>query len=118
MSGHRQLFMIPFQVCPRRKYSYKLSIILTNIAFVCLYLPVGNSKSVTADETKKSQESSQSLAEIPRPITMFLLLRDMRELENDAVPGLSPCWDHVIYIVQSRDIPLDPKDVRTYISLL
>lgn len=66
-------------------------------------------------ETKKPGETSQPLAaesEKPQPIALFLLLGDMRVLGSDAVPGLSPCWDHIIHIVQSRDIPLDPKDVR------
>lgn len=67
-----------------------------------------------SNKTRKSNETLRLLAETekPQPIALFLLLRDMRELGNDGVPGLSPCWDHVIHIVQSRDIPLDPKDVR------
>ncbi|KYN44433.1 Calpain-7-like protein [Trachymyrmex septentrionalis] len=68
-----------------------------------------------SSETKKSGETSQPLAAEPgkpQPIALFLLLGDMRALGSDAVPGLSPCWDHIIHIVQSRDIPLDPKDVK------
>jgi len=67
------------------------------------------------NEAKKPGETSQPFAAEsgePQPIALFLLLSDIRALGSDAVPGLSPCWDHIIYIVQSRDIPLDPKDVR------
>ncbi|RLU20236.1 hypothetical protein DMN91_006843 [Ooceraea biroi] len=70
-----------------------------------------NSTSVT---TGKPRETLRPLAETekPQPISLFLLLSNTRELGSDAVPGLSPCWDHVIHVVQSRDVPLDPKDVK------
>lgn len=66
-------------------------------------------------EMRKPGEIPQPLAieaEEPQPTALFFLLGDMRALESDAVPGLSPCWDHIIHVVQSRDVPLDPKDVR------
>jgi len=65
--------------------------------------------------TRKPGETPQPLVvetKKPQPTVLFLLLGDMRALESNAVPGLSPCWDHVIHIVQSRDVPLDPKHVR------
>lgn len=67
----------------------------------------------TTDGTKKPEEISQLAAETekPQPIALFLLLDDTRALGSDVMPGLSPCWDHIIHIVQSRSIPLDPKDV-------
>ncbi|KYM98476.1 Calpain-7-like protein [Cyphomyrmex costatus] len=67
------------------------------------------------NETKKLGETPQSLTiEVKKsqPIALFLLLDDIQALGSDAVPGLSPCWDHIIHIIQSRDIPLDPKDVK------
>ncbi|KYN15826.1 Calpain-7-like protein [Trachymyrmex cornetzi] len=64
-------------------------------------------------ETKKPRETWLAAEPgKPQPIALFVLLGDMRALGSDAVPGLSPCWDHIIHIVQSRDIPLDPKDVK------
>ncbi|KAG5317869.1 ADGB protein, partial [Pseudoatta argentina] len=77
------------------------------------YIP--ESSANMTSETKKPGETSQPLAAEPgkpQPIALFLLLGDMRALGSDAVPGLSPCWDHIIHIVQLRDIPLDPKDVK------
>ncbi|KYM85688.1 Calpain-7-like protein [Atta colombica] len=76
---------------------------------------ISESSANMTNETKKPGETSQPFAAEsgkPQPIALFLLLSDMRALGSDAVPGLSPCWDHIIYIVQSRDIPLDPKDVK------
>ncbi|XP_071557569.1 androglobin [Temnothorax nylanderi] len=76
---------------------------------------VPESSTNKTDETRKPRETSQSLAaetEKPQPIALFFLLGDTRALGSDAIPGLSPCWDHVIHIVQSRNIPLDPKDVK------
>ncbi|KAL6254663.1 hypothetical protein P5V15_013970 [Pogonomyrmex californicus] len=74
------------------------------------------------DETRKLGEILQpKLAteiEKPQPIALFLLLDDMRAFGSDVVPGLSPCWDHVIYVVQSRDVPLDPKDVRANFKII
>lgn len=82
--------------------------------FSNLYFRVESSANMI-DGTRKSGKISQPFAEAerPRPIALFLLLGDTRALGSDVVPGLSPCWDHVVHIVQSRNIPLDPKDVRT-----
>lgn len=69
------------------------------------------------DKTRRPGETLRPLEiEKPQPITLFLLLDDTRELGNEAIPGLSPCWDHVIHVVQSRNIPLDPKDVKVQLS--
>ena len=87
---------------------------VTALRYSGLYFRIESFANMSS-ETKKSGETSQPLAAEPgkpQPIALFLLLGDMRALGSDAVPGLSPCWDHIIHIVQSRDIPLDPKDVR------
>ncbi|XP_025156991.1 androglobin-like [Harpegnathos saltator] len=72
-----------------------------------------SSESIINNNTAKPNKTLRLLSQAgkPQPITLFLQLGDMRKLGNDAVPGLSPCWDHVIHVVQSRDIPLNPKDV-------
>ncbi|CAL1678749.1 unnamed protein product [Lasius platythorax] len=77
-------------------------------------IPESSTNSVMTDKTRRPGETLRPLAETekPQPITLFLLLDDTRELGNEAIPGLSPCWDHVIHVVQSRNIPLDPKDVK------
>ncbi|XP_076223011.1 androglobin [Nomia melanderi] len=36
----------------------------------------------------------------------------MKTLSSETVPGLSPCENHLIFIAQIRDIPLDPEDVK------
>lgn len=66
------------------------------------------------DKTRRPGETLRPLIETekPQPIMLFLLLNDIRELGNEVIPGLSPCWDHVIHVVQSRNISLDPKDVK------
>jgi len=87
---------------------------ITALRYSRLYFRVESSANMTG-ETRKPGETPQPLvAETKKPQStiLFLLLSDMRALESNAVPGLSPCWDHVIHIVQSRDVPLDPKDVR------
>ncbi|XP_072762884.1 androglobin [Anoplolepis gracilipes] len=77
-------------------------------------IPESYTNNVMTDKTKRSGETLRLVAEPekPQPITLFLLLADTRELGNKAIPGLSPCWDHVIHVIQSRDVPLDPKDVK------
>jgi len=75
----------------------------------CLGFWIENS---TIAVTEKVKETLPTETEKLQPITLFLHLDDMRELESDAVPGLSPCWDHVIHVAQSRDVPLDARDVR------
>ncbi|XP_070158784.1 androglobin [Polyergus mexicanus] len=76
--------------------------------------PESSTNSVMIDKTRRPGETSRLVPEAEKlqPITLFLLLANTRELGNKAIPGLSPCWDHVIYVVQSRDVPLDPKDVK------
>ncbi|XP_043256429.1 androglobin-like [Colletes gigas] len=64
--------------------------------------------------TKKSKNIVQkpTVLSKPQPVTLFLGLDDMKTLSSETVPGLSPCWNHFIYVAQSRDIPLDSKDVK------
>ncbi|XP_076630447.1 androglobin [Colletes latitarsis] len=64
--------------------------------------------------SKKSKDIVQKPAVLskPQPVTLFLGLDDMKTLSSETVPGLSPCWNHFIYVAQSRDIPLDSKDVK------
>ena len=82
-------------------------------------------KTRDTDETKRTKETKKStktdrstkLKKIkalikPQPVTLFLGLEDMNQVSPDIVPEMAPCWDHFVYIVQSRDIPLDLKDVR------
>nr|XP_034176028.1 androglobin-like isoform X2 [Osmia lignaria] len=70
-------------------------------------------KSKDTEGTKKSGQARKLKAlSKPQPVTLFLGLEDMREVPLEVVPGLSPCWGHFIYVEQSRDIPLDPKDVK------
>lgn len=63
------------------------------------------------DETRKSRVDDPKIKALikPQPVSMFLNLGDMK---NEIISDLSPCWSHFIYVDQSRDIPLDPKDVR------
>lgn len=69
-------------------------------------------KSKDTEGTKKSGQARKLKAlSNPQPVTLFLGLEDMREVPLEVVPGLSPCWGHFVYVEQSRDIPLDPKDV-------
>ncbi|XP_078046835.1 androglobin [Augochlora pura] len=70
-------------------------------------------KSKDTERSKKSKgEQKPVVLEKPEPVTLFLGLDDMKTLASGTVPGLSPCWSHFIYIAQSRDVPLDPKDVK------
>lgn len=76
-------------------------------------------KSMDTDDTKKFKKADRSkkFTSIralmkPPPVTLFLGLEDMSEVSPEIVPDLAPCWSHFIYVAQSRDIPLDPKDVR------
>jgi len=80
----------------------------------CLDFRIENSKIVL---TEKVKETLPNETEELQPIMLFLHLDDMRELRSDAVPGLSPCWDHIIHVTQSRDVPLDPRDVRAKCQL-
>ncbi|KAK1117458.1 hypothetical protein K0M31_016662 [Melipona bicolor] len=70
-------------------------------------------KSTKTDRSTKSKNDQKLKALTkPQPVTLFLGLEDMNQVSPDIVPEMAPCWDHFIYIVQSRDIPLDLKDVR------
>lgn len=82
-------------------------------------------KSKATDDTKRTKDTKKSrktdrwtkskkLKTLikPQPVTLFLGLEDMNKVSPDIVPEIAPCWDHFIYIIQSRDIPLDLKDVR------
>lgn len=114
-SGPRKPRTIMFQVCPSnvRVHDNLISFPLPRyvIPIICIFRI--ESSADTTDETKRPEETSQLVeTEKPQPIALFLLLDDTRALGSDVVPGLSPCWDHVIHIVQSRNIPLNPKDVR------
>lgn len=104
------------QLRSRCVYRMYVSIMILDLipSVIMLHFRVESSAN-TIDETRKSGKISQPFAEAerPRPIALFLLLGDTRALGSDVVPGLSPCWDHIVHIVQSRNIPLDPKDVRT-----
>ncbi|KAL2715424.1 androglobin-like [Vespula squamosa] len=82
-----------------------------------------NSENVTLveEDEKKSKKKGKriqrrvkglQLPDKPRPITLFLDLEDMKEVTPETVPGLSPCWSHLVHVVQSRDLPLDPKDIK------
>nr|XP_050857419.1 androglobin-like isoform X1 [Vespula vulgaris] len=82
-----------------------------------------NSENVTLveEDEKKSRKKGKrnqrgvkglQLPDKPRPITLFLDLEDMKEVTPETVPGLSPCWSHLVHVVQSRDLPLDPKDIK------
>ncbi|KAK9306199.1 hypothetical protein QLX08_003085 [Tetragonisca angustula] len=86
---------------------------------------VKTKKTRDTDETKRTKETKKStktdrstkLKKIkalikPQPVTLFLGLEDMNQVSPDIVPEMAPCWDHFVYIVQSRDIPLDLKDVK------
>lgn len=104
-------------MCPSnvRAHDYLVSVpSVTTLRYSRLYFQVESSANKIG-ETKEPGETPQPLAveaEKPQPTALFLLLADMQALESDTVPGLSPCRDHIIHIVQSRDVPLDPKDVR------
>lgn len=89
---------------------------MITIAFYYLYFRIESSNNIITDKTRRPGETLRLLTETEKPqaITLFLLLADTRELGNKAVPGLSPCWDHLIHVVQSRDIALDPKDVKKF----
>lgn len=92
-----------------------MSAYIVDISRDCvLCLRVESSKTIATDKTRKAGETLRLHADVEKPqlVTLFLLLDDMRELGSDVVPGFSPRWDHVIHVVQSRDVPLDPKDVR------
>lgn len=77
------------------------------------------------DEKKSSKKGKRiqrgvkglQLPDKPRPITLFLDLEDMKEVTPETVPGLSPCWSHLVHVVQSRDLPLDPKDVNYFSTI-
>lgn len=77
-----------------------------------IHFRVESSKTTATDKTRKAEETLRLHAEKPQLVTLFFLLGDMRELGSDVVPGFSPCWDHIIHVIQSRDVPLDPKDVK------
>ncbi|CAK9814641.1 ADGB [Anthophora plagiata] len=64
--------------------------------------------------SKKSKEIDPKLKVLskPQPVTVYLGLEDMKEDYKEIVPELAPCLSHFIYVTQSRDIPLDPKDVK------
>lgn len=96
--------------------TYMLMIVVSITIAFYLHFRIESSNSIMTDKTRRPGETLRLLTETekPQPITLFLLLADTRELGNKAVPGLSPCWDHVIHVVQSRDIPLDPKDVKKF----
>jgi len=99
-------------ICPQRFIIVGVSSI-TALRYSRLYFRVESSANMTG-KTRKPGETPPLVVETKKsqPTVLFLLLGDMRALESNAVPGLSPCWDHVIHIVQSRDVPLDPKHVR------
>lgn len=63
------------------------------------------------DETKKSKNDDSKIKALikPQPVSLFINLSDIK---NEIIPEFSPCLSHFIYVDQSRDIPLDPKDVR------
>ncbi|XP_076168802.1 androglobin [Ptiloglossa arizonensis] len=61
---------------------------------------------------RESPRRALTVLSKPRPVTLFLGLDDTRTLSSETVPGLSPCWSHFVYVAQSRDVPLDPKDVK------
>ncbi|KAK2580944.1 hypothetical protein KPH14_006010 [Odynerus spinipes] len=69
-------------------------------------------KSTQKKKKGKSGVKGLKLPDKPRPITLFLDLEDMKGVTLETVPGLSPCWSHSVHVVQSRDLPLDPKDVK------
>lgn len=83
---------------------------------------IDGKKSKDTIRTRKSKKSDSkqfngrakklTVLSKPRPVTLFLGLDDTRTLSSETVPGLSPCWSHFVYVAQSRDVPLDPKDVR------
>ncbi|XP_011702486.1 PREDICTED: androglobin-like isoform X2 [Wasmannia auropunctata] len=74
------------------------------------YIPESSANARKPGETQQLLAAAET--ERPQPTALFLLLSDTRALGSDVVPGLSPCWDHVIYVIQSRDVPIDPKDVK------
>lgn len=67
------------------------------------------------DVSKKTKNAASRLKALakPQPVTLFLGLEDMKEISAEEVPDLAPCWGHFIYVSQSRDVPLDPKNVRS-----
>ncbi|XP_017876263.1 uncharacterized protein LOC108622717 [Ceratina calcarata] len=73
-------------------------------------------RSKGTEHSKKSKATTdksklKSLTK-PEPITLFLGLEEMKKVSSDITSDLAPCLSHFIYISQSRDIPLDPKDVK------
>lgn len=75
-------------------------------------------KSKGTERSKKSKGDEKKKPVIlkkPEPVTLFLGLEDMKTLSSETVPGLSPCESHFIFVAQTRDIPLDPKDVHCII---
>lgn len=71
-------------------------------------------KSQGTGRSKRSKDSAQKpkIPSKPQPVTLFLGV-NMKKPACGAVSGLSRCWSHFIYVFQSRDVPLDPKDVRS-----
>ncbi|XP_031337270.1 androglobin-like [Photinus pyralis] len=57
----------------------------------------------------KSTKSAPSVSEGDSRCSSYHVLgvcSDMRDVDEDAVPDLSPCWSHQFLIDQTRDIPL------------
>ncbi|CAL7940379.1 unnamed protein product [Xylocopa violacea] len=71
-------------------------------------------KSKDTGDTKKLKDKLQIMSRLtkPKPVTLFLGLKGMNEVSAEVVPELTPCSSHFVYVAQSRDIPLDPNDVK------
>ncbi|XP_076244001.1 androglobin [Calliopsis andreniformis] len=72
----------------------------------------GRSKKSNVTKRTKGSAQQPKVPRKPQPVILCLGLEDIKEVSSETVPGLSPCWGHFIHIAQSRDIPLDPKDVK------
>ncbi|XP_076751153.1 androglobin [Xylocopa sonorina] len=71
-------------------------------------------RSKDTEATKKLNDNVQMMNRLtkPRAVTLFLGLEDMNKVSAEVVPELTPCFSHFVYVAQSRDIPLDPNDVK------
>lgn len=70
-------------------------------------------KATKSRKAKPTERKKLQVLEKPRPTLLFLNLGDTRDVDAAEIPGITPCWNHQIYVELSRDVPLDPAQVRS-----
>ena len=69
------------------------------------------SSAVEKSKTQKPKAKKLQVREEPLPTLLFLNLDDTKNADAEEIPGITPCWNHQIYVELARDVPLDPSQV-------